>query len=166
MVSAVEDSTEDLEQELDVALGAWSVDDGEGAGLEGGGDLARVVAVRAATLHHDGGGRVGLACQEVEQARAGLLRGVAGIEREPEVDDRDVDRVRGDDLRRFAARGGPEGEDADGFKQAGQVARPVFGLPPGVGKEKVESAWAWGRGGDGRGTRLMPGCYGRVGRGN
>lgn len=132
MVATIEDSAENLEQELDVSLGAGAVDHGKGAALEGGGDLAGVIAVRAATLHDDGGGRAGEASEQVEKARAGLLGGVAGVEREAEVDDRDVDRMRGDDMRCFAARGRPEGGDADGFKQAWQVAGPVFGLPAGV----------------------------------
>lgn len=143
LVVAGEASAEDFEQALEVGGRVGSVDDGEGAGAEGGVDLAAVVAVGAASLDDDGGRRLIEAAEDFEEARAAFagVGGIGGgIEREAEVDDGHVDGVLADDLRGLAAGLGAEGGDAHGFEEPGEAVGPGVVVPAGVGQEEVEAA--------------------------
>jgi hypothetical protein len=138
-----EASTQDVEHEVEVGGFAGAIDDGEGAQAEGGVHFAEVFAVGLGAFDDDGGGRLGLAGEELEEAGAGFFGGgfVGGlVEGEAEVDDGDVDSGVGEDGGCFAAGAGAVGDDAHGLKEAGEVVDPAGGLPAGVGEEEVEAA--------------------------
>jgi hypothetical protein len=145
-------AAEGVEEELDVAAGFGAVEDGEGAGAKGRGDLARVVAVGAGSLDDERRGRLLEAGEEVEEARAGFFCGGRGetgrgsswriVEREAEIDDGDVDWVEADEVGGVAGGGDAEGADAQWLEEDREAIGPGFGLPTGVGKEEVEAAGA------------------------
>ena len=88
----MEAPTQHLQHDFQVRDAPRALHHRERAGAERGADLARVVAQRARALHDDRGRRGGEASEQFEQARAALevvLR--LAIEREAEIDDRDVD---------------------------------------------------------------------------
>lgn len=137
-----EAAAEDFEEQFQVVGIAGAVDDGEGASAEGGVHFAAVIAVCAGAFDDDGGWGLVEAREEVQEAGAcflgvGVLR---VVQREAQVDDRDVDSADLDDFGGFAAGGGPEGADAHGFKEAGKAVGPGVGLPAGVGEEEVQPA--------------------------
>jgi len=137
-----EAATEDFEEQFQVVRVAGAVDDGEGASAEGGVHFAAVIAVCAGAFDDDGGGGLVEAGEQVEEAGARFLGvGVLGVvQREAQVDDRDVDSADLNDFRGLAAGGGPEGADAHGLKEAGEAVGPGVGLPAGVGEEEVQPA--------------------------
>lgn len=134
---------ENFEHEVEVAGLARAVDDGEGAQAEGGVHFAEVFAVAFGAFDDDGGGGLGLAGEELEEAGAGFFGGglaVALVEGETQVDDGDVDACGVEDGGGFAAGAGAVGDDAHGFEEAREVVDPGAGLPAGVGEEEVEAA--------------------------
>ena len=147
---AAEASAEDFEHEFEFVGGAWSVDNGEGAVGEGGGDLALFVAQGSATLDDDGGRRGVEAGEQVEQAWAGFLGagragGLAGagageaVAREAEIDDGDVDLEAADDVLGLPRRSGSEAAYAHRLKEAGQAIDPWVFVPAAVRQEEVEA---------------------------
>lgn len=153
-VEAEQAAAEDFEHDLQVVGLVRTVDDGERTRTQRRGDLAAVVAVRAGTLHDHCGRRLVEAAEQFEQARAAFLRGGAGgllahVQRQAEIDHRDVDRVAGDHLRRLPTRPGPERLDPDRLEQTRQAVHPRLILPPRVGEEEVEPT---------RGFRLRAGA--------
>ncbi len=139
---AGEAAAEDIEEDLEVGGLTWAVDDGEGAGAEGGGDFAAVVAVGAGALHDDGGRGLIEAGEEVEEAGAAFFcRGLGLIEGEAEINDGDVDGAdAADDFGGFLAGGGANGADTHGFEEAGEAVDPGIGLPAAEGEEEIEAA--------------------------
>jgi hypothetical protein len=163
-----EATLEDLEEELDVAGVSWTVDDGEGAGAEGGDELAGVVALGSCALDDDGGRRAVEAREELEQARARLVerrRGGCLVEGEAEIDDGDVDGVGAEDGGGLTPRLGPEGPDAHGLEEAGEAVGPGVGLPAGIGEQEVEAARARAGRGVGRGGAIWARKLHHSGRG-
>jgi hypothetical protein len=142
-----EATAEDFEHEVEVAGLARAVDDGEGAQAEGSVHFAEVFAVALGAFDDDGGGGLGLAGEEFEEAGTGFFGGglVAGlalalVEGEAQVDDCDVDAGGVEDGGGFAAGACAVGDDAHGFEEAREVVDPGAGFPAGVGEEKVEAA--------------------------
>lgn len=156
-------SSEDFEEGLDVAGCAGSVDDGEGAVLQGGVELADLVAVGLGAGDGDGGRAVREAGEDVEEAVAAFLGfvGRGALEGEAQVDDGDVDGEVLDELGGLAAGAGVVGLDAHGGEERGEPAGPGVEAVAGVGEEEVESARCWL--GDGLGCGL--GLAGAGGRG-
>jgi len=62
----LEAAAKDLEEKVELMRVVRTVDHGEGPESERGGDLAGAVAVRAAPLHGDDGGRLAQAGEEFE----------------------------------------------------------------------------------------------------
>lgn len=94
--------------------------------------------------------------EEFEEAAAafgGILGGAGGVEREAEVDHRDVDGVGLDEVGGLAAGAGAEGLDAHGLEEAGELVDPGLGTPAGIREEEVEAA---GVGAGGRETGVGP----------
>jgi len=153
VVIPAEAAAEDFEEEFKIVGVAGAVDNGEGAGAECRGDLAGIVSVGPRAFDDNGGRGLGEASQEIKDAGAALFGREAGVflEREAQVDDRDVDRGdAADDFGGLLAGGRADGADTHGLKEEGQTIGPGIGVPAGVGEEEVEAAGGVGGGGRGR----------------
>lgn len=140
---------QDLEHELNIRRG--TIDNGEGIAAERGGHVAVGIASASGLLHDDGGrGRVEPA-EQFEDARAGFFgcgrgRGRTGIEREAEINDRDVHGVGADGPLGLARGADTQRVHAHGLEQRGQAIDPRLVLPAAPGEEQVEAAAAIGGG--------------------
>jgi len=138
---AGEAAAEDFEEGFEVALGVGAIYDGEGAGFEGGGEFAVVVAEGSVSFDDDDWGGGGEAGEEIEEAWAGLfaLAWVA-IQREGEVNDSDVDWTGVDDFLGGVCGVGDVGLDAHWLEHSWEAVYPRVWLPAGARKEEIEAA--------------------------
>lgn len=154
VVEAVHGALEDFEHEFDV--GAAPVDDREGVKPERGGHLAGHVARRPVRADdHRRHGRLET-LEQIKDASAALIAVIHTVDGQAEIDDRNVNGGRSNDLFGLAAGAGAEGGDAHRLKQRGHAIGPGIGTPASPGKEEVHAAVGGARCGA---------CTGRAGAG-
>lgn len=148
VVIALHAALHDLEHEFNIHRG--TIDHGERVASERGGHVALGVALAASLLHDDGRRRRVEPSEQFEHAQPGLFRGRwregNGIEREPEIDNRDVHRVGADGAFGFARGPNTQRVHAHGFEKRRQEVGPRLVLPTAPGEQQVQASAAIGRG--------------------
>jgi len=118
-----------------------AIDDGEGAGAQGGVHFAGVFSRGFFAFDDDGWRRRSKAGEEVEDPGAGFFGlGGAVVEGEGQIDDGDVDWVGFDDTLGSVGGGSNVGFDAHWVEDHGEAINPRGVLPACVGEQEVEAA--------------------------
>lgn len=103
--------------------------------------LPRFIACAASPLHHHHRRRLRQSRQQLQQPRAPLRKLIIRfrrIQRQPQIDNRNVNRQLLNHPRRFAPRLRPMAHDAHRLQQSRQPIDPRISFPPRVAQQQVQ----------------------------
>jgi len=135
-VVTADDPAKDLEHRLELDR---TVHDGEGTFAEGGAEPSDGRSLgRLSSPDHDGGRRLVQTTQQLEDPLpGGFPDGL--VERDPEVDHGDVDRIRLQELGGLVGGPHPETVDPQRLEQTRELLGEVLPLPPAVAEHEPKT---------------------------